>query len=594
MRLHAHFWTAVVILVGAAIVVDAIVTFRLGAWRRAAPVASDEEISIAARPPLDPMFVRWANEYTEQDMEAKTPIPLNFSRAFSSQFTKARGKAELDFRAGRISVEVDGLDEPADGAHYEVWLVDHVESANNTAAIELGEKGDRILNLGAISITGSMQAAVEQKTLAGLRVDMAAIMQVGPGREPEFVIGGMQSIRYQIGREAQARRRSVPPSAAEGLSRLRITLVGKPIPFVPDVGRGRVLFNLVGFNGNGRTCATCHPLPSLSDPGDPGANAFGPGTIDADFVAVLSTLLPDDPLFVSETSTTLRPFDPSNPLIPAFEFPDLMHSRGLILENINGFAVDNKGLLKNPPFFRAVPGIFNLDLTAPFGLSGNVPDLQTFSTDAVVQHFPKTLNRNSRGSKPDFRLPTSTELKDMEAFMLLAPELSSPRNGNFILSGLGSLLSINDSDPMASNTARPEIRGRNNFVSIGCTTCHSNTVFAGGNFNTSVELAEENFETIPGTPTRDTGFRNGRSFQAPQLFGLRKRQFFHSGLLGNQFDAFGSPDLFGSIRQAIDFYLGVEFAINDLSLSNKFIDAQTADPEFFNDIAAFLVAISVP
>ena len=49
-----------------------------------------------------------------------------------------------------------------------------------------------------------------------------------------------------------------------------------------------------------------------------------------------------------------------------------------------------------------------------------------------------------------------------------------------------------------------------------------------------------------------------------------------------------------SIRQAIEFYLGDEFRINDQPLSDQFRTADLADPGFFDDIAHFLVAISVP
>src|ERR1051325_9600577 len=85
--------------------------------------------------------------------------------------------------------------------------------------------------------------------------------------------------------------------------------------------------------------------------------------------------------------------------------------RGLILENIDGFP-------PTAPVFRKSPHLLNLSQRiAFFGLSGNVFDLQTFATGAVTQHFPRTLARNSGGSNPDFRLPTSDELAAMEAFM---------------------------------------------------------------------------------------------------------------------------------------------------------------------------------
>src|SRR5262249_44855061 len=71
------------------------------------------------------LFARWAAEYRERELYTKTPIPLNFSRAFSKHFTKARGKLEIDFSTARVAVSVDGLSELSDGSTYEVWLVEN-------------------------------------------------------------------------------------------------------------------------------------------------------------------------------------------------------------------------------------------------------------------------------------------------------------------------------------------------------------------------------------------------------------------------------------------------------------------------------------
>src|SRR5262249_1128709 len=96
--------------------------------------------------------------------------------------------------------------------------------------------------------------------------------------------------------------------------------------------------------------------------------------------------------------------------------------RGLILENIDGFP-------PTAPVFRKSPHILNLSRTAPFGFSGNIPDLQTFATAAVIQHLPRTLARGSSGANPDFRLPTPAELQAMQAFML-AQEFPSGTDPN--------------------------------------------------------------------------------------------------------------------------------------------------------------------
>src|SRR4029453_13789318 len=90
------------------------------------------------------LFARWEAEYTEQNLYTKTPIPMDFSRAFSARFTKARGQAEINFQSGQISVSVANLDPLPEGASYEFWLVDQVAGEHNSAALDLGEDGDQI------------------------------------------------------------------------------------------------------------------------------------------------------------------------------------------------------------------------------------------------------------------------------------------------------------------------------------------------------------------------------------------------------------------------------------------------------------------
>src|SRR5262249_22985616 len=148
-----------------------------------------------------------------------------------------------------------------------------------------------------------------------------------------------------------------------------------------------------------------------------------------------------------------------------------MRARGLILENINGFETDPiTGDFVEEPFFRATPSLFNLQFTAPYGLSGNIANLQDFAAGAVVQHFTKSM---ARTPGVDFVLPTAAQLADMETFML---SNTSPAKGNFSLPSGGP--------------NKPEVRGKNLFLSLGCTSCHVSKVFSGSNFNTGVESQE--------------------------------------------------------------------------------------------------------
>ncbi|MGH8525706.1 MAG: hypothetical protein ACREXY_16325, partial [Gammaproteobacteria bacterium] len=87
----------------------------------------------------------------------------------------------------------------------------------------------------------------------------------------------------------------------------------------PLVAKGRELFFKETFDGNGRTCGTCH-------------RAENNLTVDPAFIA---TLPKDDPLFVAE-------FIPA--LAKNFEDPKLMRKRGLILENLDG--TDKPGVMR--------------------------------------------------------------------------------------------------------------------------------------------------------------------------------------------------------------------------------------------------------
>lgn len=227
------------------------------------------------------------------------------------------------------------------------------------------------------------------------------------------------------------------------------------------INEGRELFFNETFDGNGRTCGSCHPEQ----------NNF---TVDPPFIAKLPD---DDPLFIAER---VQP----NPLSENFEKPELMHKLGLVLENTNGF--DD---LENNFTMRSVPHMLALrfSVTAPSALANDgssiPPDertgwsgdgapvddsvspqlrgsLRDFATGAVKQHFTKSLNRQAG---VDFRLPSEHELDAIEAFML----------------SLGRQQPAADITRYSMTDERAE-RGRLNYMGEGlasgvpCNACHFN------------------------------------------------------------------------------------------------------------------------
>ena len=235
---------------------------------------------------------------------------------------------------------------------------------------------------------------------------------------------------------------------------------------------GEQIFLHETFDGNGRTCATCH-RPT---------DNFG---LTPSFIA---TLPDDDPLFVAETNSDLA---------ANFENPLLMRRFALIFENQDGFDdLENNFNMRGVPHTLAMRTSIDSRDGPRTGWSGDgAPgdgSLRSFATGAVVQHFTKTTNRIAG---VDFRLPTDKELDALEAFQL----------------SLGRQSEIALPLPLKGIVAA---RGQEIFLdnSLGkCNACHFNAgangnpaIFGPGagnlNFNTGVEA-------LPDQPARLTAER---------------------------------------------------------------------------------------
>jgi len=297
------------------------------------------------------------------------------------------------------------------------------------------------------------------------------------------------------------------------------------------VSEGARIFFQETFDGNGRTCGTCHPAQDNF-------------TLTPEFIAALP---PGDPLFVAER----------DPALAELENPDLMHGpRALILENIDGFDA--------PPVFRGVPHIFNQELTAPFGWSGNFSSLTDFSTHAVIQHFPRTLNRVPG---VDFRLPTPQELEALEAFML---SMALPPDRNF--------------DIESFVTTPAQARGRDLFFGTAkCSFCHNgpaltdNSFFSTGVVNLPVNTVPPPECAPPCAPIGPRELGGTRPFNTPTLFGLANTApFFHDNSAA-------------TLRDAVAFYTSPEFQRSDGGAFTEGI--QLTDPEI-DDLTAFLTGLT--
>ena len=168
-------------------------------------------------------------------------------------------------------------------------------------------------------------------------------------------------------------------------------------------------------------------------------------------------------------------------------------------------------------------------------MSGEFADLQAFSSEAVMQHFPRTLNRVAG---TDFRTPTTAELAAMAAFQ---DSLFLPADQDFD--------EANNFNKFVTTDA--QMRGRDLFFGTAkCSICHDGKVLAtsdGTNgtrlginesFNTGVSTLPIN--TTDGLPTEQAMGQaaNSRAFSTRPLFGLKNTApFFHDGSAETLLDA---------------------------------------------------------
>jgi cytochrome c peroxidase len=210
------------------------------------------------------------------------------------------------------------------------------------------------------------------------------------------------------------------------------------------IERGRQLFFNETFEGNGRTCGTCHPA----------TNNF---TIDPAFVRGLPG---NDPLFVA---------NPSGPDLNGLEVRQFL-GRGLILENLDGF--DQPGVMRGVPHTLALRTSSGKQGWSGDGSPGGT--LESFATGAVIQHFPKTLNRVEG---EDFRLPTPEELDALEAF-----QLSLGRQQDIDLATLPVFTDATVEEGRALFQSAPARDGSLR----SCAACHTNGGTNDGQFDTGV------------------------------------------------------------------------------------------------------------
>jgi hypothetical protein len=528
---------------------------------------------------LNANYKEWETLYEKDGGDRNLVLAMGWFKGLSTGNSYASGLAKFNLVDGTVSVAINGLSKDEG---WEVWLVD--SAAGRSIALE-GD--DNMMRVGSLKHEGkvaSLAASLGKDAFKTFDMDLIIVSKAGKNPIEDRTLIGTTSLFHRLYRSKQqgqfgvlADADPIPPQpdqrgffqrVVDAISPTASAQIGPiPNPTTPlqqSITRGRQSFFNETFNGNGRTCGTCH-------------RENGNLTIDAEFI---DDLPPNDPLFVAE-------FVPA--LANNFENPVLMRKLGLILENPDGFDnLPSKFVMRGVPHtlallqntltpVAAVPGATpNPDGSTPRQDGTTTPPnertgwggdgapgtgtLREFIIGAIIQHYPKTLNRQAPG---DFRLPTTGELDDLEAFQkslgrradlnlaAMQPKFRNEvvRKGVDIFNNGGSVLGGSDAGA-----------GK-------CFFCHLNAgasdfFFPGqnANFNTNVEgLPNQPADLVtPAQPNpQDGGF--GRSGVSPT--GGIGNGSFNTPVLVESADTgpFFHNNSIETIEGAVDFYNSTAF-----------------------------------
>jgi hypothetical protein len=405
---------------------------------------------------LEAGYKAWAANFEQNGGERNIILPMNSSRVTTSKQASGYGLAKLNLIDKRVSVEVRGFPETE---ALDFWLIDNASASGGTV---LPEEVDALVRVGSLSHEGGvakLDASFGNEAPPDFEPDLIAITPAGKSPVEDRLLIGQTTLFHRLyhsekqgrfgvltdsDKPAQpVRRKGMFERLADFLSpSVQADIGPTPNPSTALehlITEGRNAFFNDTFNGNGRTCGSCHREQNNL-------------TIDPEFIA---TLPPSDPLFVAE-------FNPA--LSQNFENPVLMRKFGLILENADGFDdLPNKFVMRSvphtlamlpdtlapsqldethTPFGPVVPPVERVGWSgdgAPVGTftlaDGTVHQatgtLRDFMIGAIIQHYTKTLNRVPG---VDFTMPTVAQLDALEAF-----QKSLGRRQNLKLAGVGAL-----------------------------------------------------------------------------------------------------------------------------------------------------------
>lgn len=536
---------------------------------------SSSQITIIGDPKiLQTNYEKWKQKSFAQHGDAGFTLSLVTPSTHASSNKSKYGTVHFDLNANKLTAKLYGL---TDQTPLDLWLINGASlyaPNDNTASLR------RIGQFHFGPDYATLEASIADIQKQGFEIEQIVAAPSGADPLQTGVLVGSPSLFQRL--YAAEKKANDTNTGFSIISTAHASVAtGFPDVFNDLVTQGEDIFFNGTFEGNGRSCGSCHAAE----------NNF---TIDQPFI---SSLPANDPLFVAEFVPALIFGNPanldSNGNPQRFENPALMRSFDLIVENVDGM-----GDLQNRFAMRGVPHNIGMAVSidtppngltppddrtgwsgegAPSGVVGGIAvsgRLRDFMVGAIVQHYPLTPARSFDAPYPDFRAPTIAELDALEAFLFSLGRQQELDLDTLVLADAsadaGKIL-FRDGSPAGSFT---------------CNNCHRNAganALRGGNlvnnnFNTGVELFlrnrvnDPNF-TVVGEPRPvDGGFGNN---PAGDFTSLEPQPGFVNENFGNQ--TFNTPSVVEAADTPPFFHNNI---INSLEGSIRFYNS----PEFIASI----------
>src|SRR5687768_6910399 len=232
-------------------------------------------------------YKAWEAKYLENGGDRNVVVSMGYMKGLSTEKINAAGQVTLNLIDGTVSVEAEGLSKRE---AWDFWLID-----NGPKSSVMPDAEDVMVRVGSLKHRGKvakLQANLGSERFVNFDPDLYVVTRAGKNPAEERILVGTTTLfhrLYQSGRRGEFGKladmdlpRPAPAEPTKDTEEsLWTSLVESLIPkahaaigIIPDGGgggsdgsltnldllinQGRTIFFSELFNGNGRTCGTCH------------------------------------------------------------------------------------------------------------------------------------------------------------------------------------------------------------------------------------------------------------------------------------------------------------------------------------------------